>query len=375
MEVLNLNNNLLKKGIAIKANALHTNKTPLETLAISSNQIPEEAAESFAATIRSNCLLEVLNLYNNNLHDDGMIKIAHSLANLSSVKYLYVGGNKLSCKAADAIASVILANNKLGTLYLNENFLGAGVQVIANALKQIASLESVYLNNNQIPEFVAEDLAGALLINKSLRVVALSDNHLTTKGIKIISQAVSNLSELQMYNISYNYCTDEASDSISSVILHKTNVTVYTTGNCLQTGVIKIGNVLNSILIKELNLRYCNLSESVAASLAHRPHTISKYLEIFAFEGNNLGINGNIKVAKLLSSLRKLTLLNLDDTCLTKEAADAIAMAISSNPELEQIYLGNNKLHTGGYKIVRALKSLTNLRILVLNGSGICLIN
>ena len=196
LKVLNLNDNLLKKGIAIIANALHTNSIPLETLAVRSNQIPEEAANALAAAVRSNSLLELLNLYSNNLCDNGMITIAQSLASLSSLKRLYVGDNKITDKAADSIASVILSNNKLETLYLNENFLGIGAIAIANSLKQISSLKILNLNSNQIPESAAEDLAGALLSNKSLQLVALSDNHLTTKGIETISLVLSNLLEL-----------------------------------------------------------------------------------------------------------------------------------------------------------------------------------
>jgi len=161
-----------------------------------------------------------------------MIKIAQSLARLSSVKYLYVGNNKLTCKAADAIASVILANNRLDTLYLNENFFGAGMKVIANALKHISSLKSIYLNSNQIPESVAEELAGALVNNKSLQTIVLSDNYLKTKGVEIITQALSNLSEVQTYNVINNYCTEEACDAISSAIQNNTNLKfVYIGGN------------------------------------------------------------------------------------------------------------------------------------------------
>ena len=370
LEVLNLNSNLLKKGIAIIANALHTNNIPLETLAISNNQIPEEAADALAAAIRSNCLLEVLNLYSNDLRDSGIITIAQSLANLSSLKYVYVGNNRITDKAADAIASVILANNKLETLYLNENFLGTGVKVIANALKQISSLKTLNLNSNQIPESVAENLAAALLNNKSLQVVALSENNLTAKGVERISQALSTLSGLQTYNINNNYSTEEASDAISSVILNNPSLTyVYISGNNLQTGVVKIGNALNSTLIKELNLRHSNISEKDASSLALAVSN-QFYLEVFSFEGNNLGINGIITVVKSLSTISKLTLINLDNTSLTEEAADAIALAISNNHGLEQLYLGNSKLRTGGIKIAKALKSLSKLRILDFNDSG-----
>ena len=371
LEELNLNNNLLKRGVTLIATALYSNNIRLETLAISNNQIPEEEADVLAATFRSNCLLEVLNLSNNNLRNGGMITIAKSLASLSSLKHLYLGNNKVTCEAAIAIASVILANSELQTLYLNNNFLGTGVKIIANALKQISSLKIVNLCSNQIPQCAAEDLAGAFVSNKSLQTVALGNNHLTTKGIKTISQALYNLSELQTYSIYNNYCNEEASDAISSLILNSSKLKyVNLGGSNLQTAVMKIGNSLNSILIKELNLRCSNISEETASNLALALSN-QHYLEEFNLEGNNLGINGITAVAKSLSTIRQLILLNLTNTSITEEAADAIALAIASNNELEQLYLGNNQLRSGGIKIARALKKLSTLRTLDFNDSDL----
>ena len=125
--------------------------------------------------------------------------------------------------------------------------------------------KTLNLNSNQIPDSATEDLAAALLSNKSLQVVALSGNHLTSKGVEMISQALSKLSELLSYNINNNYCTEEACDAISSVIQSNTNIKyVYAGGNNFQTGVITIGNALNSELIKELNLKHSNIPEKTA---------------------------------------------------------------------------------------------------------------
>ena len=74
-----------------------------------------------------------------------------------------------------------------------------------------------------------------------------------------------------------------------------------------------------------------------------------------------------LTLARSLHSINTLKLLNLNNTSLTEEAADAIALAISSNHGLEQLYLGNNKLRAGGIKIARALKSISTLQILDLN--------
>ena len=116
-------------------------------------------------------------------------------------------------------------------------------------------------------------------------------------------------------------------------------------------------------------MKNTNISEKAISSLAL---AISNqyYLEEFAFQGNNLGIKGIIAVIKSLCTISKLKLINLDNTFLTEEAADVIALAISNNLGLQQLYLSNNKLRTGGIKIVRALKRLSNLKVLDFNDSS-----
>ena len=364
---LNLNNNLLKKGVDKIANALHANNILLESLGLSNNQIPEEAADALAGAIRSNCLLEVLNLSNNKLCTNGTITIAQSLANISSLKSIYLGNNKISSGGADAIASVILANSQLETLYLHDNLLERGIKVIANALKQISSLKKINLNDNRIPECAGEDLAAAFLNNKSLQVVALANNNLKTTGIIAISQALGNLSELQTFSIFNNYCTEEASDAIALAISSNVNLkTIYVCENNLRAGVTKILKALNCVSIKELNFRDSNISESAVSEFAVAIAN-QHCLEELILDYNYLCTNGILTLARSLHSINTLKLLNLDNTSLTEEAADAIALAISSNHGLEQLYLGNNKLRAGGIKIARALKNISTLQILDLN--------
>ena len=144
---------------------------------------------------------------------------------------------------------------------------------------------------------------------------------MTTNGINTISKALSNLSELRTYSMYNNYCTKETSDAIASVIMNNINLKCFNTSvNNFLTCVVKIGNALrSSILITELNLEYSNISEKAASSLALAlSHQYN--LEEFTLEGNYLGITGIITVAKSLSAIHKIKLLNLDNTFLTEES-------------------------------------------------------
>jgi len=122
-----------------------TKITTLTQLDLTNKYIPDDVAFTLANAIDSNCSLEVLKLSNNNLKTSGVVKIAPSLTKLSTLKVLHIGRNKITCKAADAISSVILNNVHLEELYLNDNLLESGVKQIANALKKLTNLKRLNL--------------------------------------------------------------------------------------------------------------------------------------------------------------------------------------------------------------------------------------
>ena len=127
---------------------------------------------------------------------------------------LNIGSNKITFKAADAIASVILNNIQMEELNLSNNFLGSGVKEIAIALKHTSKLRLLNLSNNEIPESVAEDLAGAVLCNNSLQFIRLMNNVLKTKGSIKIFQAISRLKAVKVLNFYNNQISKEAADAI-----------------------------------------------------------------------------------------------------------------------------------------------------------------
>ena len=370
LEELDLNNNLLRKGINKIACALIANSTSsLGKLRLSSNQIPEEVAISLAGVINSNCLLEVLDLSDNNLRTDGMIAIGQSLSRLSTLKTLNVGSNKIGYKAADTIALIILSNIQLQSLILSNNHLERGAKTIANALKNISSLKELYFYNNQIPEGAAENLADAIISNRSLQVIALQKNNLKSKGIMIISKAISKLSGLQTLSIFNNHVhlTDEVGDAVALAVSNNLNISsIYLCENNLQASFVKVTNAVTHLSIKELNFRESNISETVGLTLAVVMSN-QHHLEKLVLDNNNLGSNGVVMLSSALCKMNSLKLLNLQNNAISEKAADSLALGISSNFRLEHLYLGSNKLCIGALKIIRVLKSMSTIKTLDLN--------
>ena len=65
-----------------------------------------------------------------------------------------------------------------------------------------------------------------------------------------------------------------------------------------------------------------------------------------------------------------LTVLVIQRNQITEGAADAIAVAILSNPKLEELYLGSNNLASGVIKVASTLQYLTKLKVLDINNNN-----
>ena len=149
-----------------------------------------------AAMIDSNHSLQDVRLLGNLLMTNGVIKIAQSLSKLSTLKILYISGNKIDDRAADVLAAVILNNTKLDDLFLNDNVFQVGGIKIAQALKNISSLTRLEFNNNGLPDSVAEDLAAAIVSNSGLSSIGIMNNDFEASGVIAITQAMQRLKHI-----------------------------------------------------------------------------------------------------------------------------------------------------------------------------------
>ena len=457
--------------------------TTLTHLNLSGNDMSEGVAYFLASAIASNSSLEDLRLTDNRLTTSGIVTIAKSLSNISTLKYLSVQNNLISEEAADSIASVIKINTGIGELYIGNNKLGAGALKIIRALKEVSSLKVLDLNNNNTSGIIADDLAAvidhnslqklwlanndlrscastilqslskittlthlnlsgndmsedvayflasAIASNSSLEDLILTDNRLTTSGIVTIAKSLSNISTLKYLIVHSNLISEEAADSIASVIKINTGIEeLYLGNNKLGAGALKIiralkevsslkvldlgnnntsgiiaddlaavidHNSLQKLWLANNDLRSCastilqslskittlaeldlsgnDMSEGVADFLASAIASNSS-LEYLRLTDNRLTTSGIVTIAKSLSNISTLKYLSVQSNLISEEAADYIASVIKINTGIGELYLGNNKLGVGALKIIRALKEVSSLKVLDLdnnNTSGI----
>jgi len=124
------------------------------------NNIGDEAADDIAAVLFHNTQLQELHLDGNSLKTAGAIKIIKGLQNIFTLTVFAMENNNISDEAADDIAAVLSHNTKLKELYLGGNtFKTTGAVKIMKSLQNTSTLTVFDMCNNNISDEVADIIA------------------------------------------------------------------------------------------------------------------------------------------------------------------------------------------------------------------------
>ena len=370
LEILWLSGNHLGSSTVIIVNALKE-ITTLKVLNLNSNQNrSDELAPAIASIITKNKLIEKLLLSDNNLNDDGVIRIAQSLCKHSQLKSLDLQNNNITEEAVEALASIISSNIGLEELYLGNNQLQLGVTKIATTLKNISSLKVLNLDNNNIPEQAANDLAAVIMANSVLEKLWLSGNHLGSSTVMIVN-ALKKITTLKELNLNDNQNrSDELAPAIASIITKNKLIEklLLNDNNLNDDGVIRIAQSLcKHSQLKSLTLQNNNITEEAVEALASIISSNTGLEELYL--GNNQLQLGVTKISTTLKNISSLKVLELHNNNIPEQAANDLAAAIMANSLLEKLWLSGNHLGSSTVMIVNALKEITTLKVLSLDGN------
>ena len=368
LEELYFDNNNLGMGTVKVAKALQC-ITTLKMLALSNNNIPQEALEVLALGITSNEQLEKLWLGDNNLHSSAIV-ILNSLATITTLTVLGLDNNQIPQEAGEPLASVILHNTRLEELYFDNNNLGMGTVKVAKALQCITTLKMLALSNNNIPQEALEVLALGITSNEQLEKLWLSDNNLHSSTIVILN-SLATITTLTVLGLDNNQIPQEAGEALASVILHNTRLEeLYFDNNNLGMGTVKVAKALQCITtLKMLALSNNNIPQEALEVLA-LGITSNEQLEKLWLGDNNLHSSA-IVILNSLATITTLTVLGLDDNQIPQEVGEPLASVILHNTRLEELYFDNNNLGMGTVKVAKALQCITTLKMLALSNNNI----
>ena len=373
LEELYLGNNQLQLGATKLATAIK-NISLLKVLDIANNNITEAAVDEVAAAIRANKSLEKLWLHGNHL-GSSTVMMVNALKEITTLKVLDLNDNKNTRKDFAPTVACVLAKNKfMQKLGLRNNGLNDdGVKIISESLCQHTKLIAMNFQNNNITKESAEVLSSFISSNNELQTLSLGDNQLQVGAIKL-AIALKTISSLRILDLQNNNIPEEAADELSAAIGANNSLEeLWLGGNHLGSSTVMIINALKEITtLKKFSLgNNGNRNKELAPAIASMI-TRNKLMEILSLNNSDLNDDGVIKIAESLCKhtiILKVLVLHRND--ISDKSAEALSSVISSNNELEELYLGNNQLQLGASKIATGLKTISSLKVLDLENNNI----
>ena len=139
---------------------------------------------------------------------------------VGSLTTLNVGGYKITDKGADMIVAVLMQTVSLALLDISNTTLNiANTEKINNALKFLASLRHIRLNNNDIDDKAADSMVAVILNNPLLEILDISDNKFSSTGLLKITNALLLSKHIKIFDISKNVITFDNIEKISAALL------------------------------------------------------------------------------------------------------------------------------------------------------------
>ena len=370
LQFVSLSNNNLQSSAFILLRALKK-LTKLEEFNLCNNNVGEQAAEYLADVVENNRSIKTLRLGGNNLQRATNI-ILQTLKRISTLRILDLDNNNITGRGAEDIANVIRNNTFLEELGLGSNDLKSSAIVILQALRKTKTLKILNLENNKMTSEVTKVLAEIIRNNSDLEWLYLSNNDFKSYADEVL-QALKENSKLKALDLDSNNMTETTAESIADVIKKNPSLEQL----CLADNDLKLStNVILQALQENSKLKVLNLSKNnmtdvdvIAKSLANVLKSNTS-LEKLYLADNELK-SSIIIIVKALQENSALKALSLSKNGLTSEVAEGLAGVVQSNTLLEQLFLADNDLKLCAPAILQALKRTSHLRTLDLSKNGI----
>uniref|UniRef100_A0A8C8TSJ2 NACHT, LRR and PYD domains-containing protein 12-like n=1 Tax=Peromyscus maniculatus bairdii TaxID=230844 RepID=A0A8C8TSJ2_PERMB len=267
----------------------------------------------------------------------------------------------------------LISNRKLKYLNLGNTLLkDDDIKLACEALKHWkCSLETLRLDGCDLTSASCQALASALLSNRTLTHLCLSNNSLRAEEVRQLCQFIRH-PDCALQRLILNQCglKGDAYGFLALMLINNKKLThLSLTMNPMEDdGVKLLCEALRepTCHLQELELVGCQLTEDCCEDLAC-VITANKQLTSLDLGNNALGDVGVMALCKGLrhedSSLKRL---GLEACGLTSECCEALSLALSSNQLLTSLNLVKNDFSTSGMlKLCSAfLHSTSKLRVI-----------
>ncbi|POM74308.1 Hypothetical protein PHPALM_8756 [Phytophthora palmivora] len=352
----------------------------LEVLSLAGNMIGDCGAASLAFVMDQTPALQILDLEENQIGQDGIISFFHAINGMIapfSLRYLHLGGNLFSSnlvleqihtKLHEKVIETQLMAGLPTTLALNFSgnkvkrdilleccLLDRYVHIVTQTLRASSkweSLELLDLSGNEIGEKGTYEIGLFLALQPVLRVLNLANNLITDKAIVGLAEGIEPNAKLQELLLDQNQITDAGAKQLylkASKANQQRRIRL-SVGNPLtpeckvMLASISQAHDLRKRFAKEfatqekLEFSRMTLRQYGAAAIAEElmatPGSRCRYLD---FSRNNLGDEGDEgaqAVATLLRRYPNLEELDVSFNDIGDEGAIALADALAQNSTL-----------------------------------------
>ncbi|CAF3732865.1 unnamed protein product [Rotaria sp. Silwood1] len=182
----------LDMGIIIQMAIIDRQCTELE---LQGKQITDRGISILVHSLHDNTSMTKLNLSHNPITDVGVELLANLLSkNRTRIEKLYLSDTEISDQGIDYLADMLTKNTTLTSLGIFQNQLtDRGIQRLANVLAtHNTSIKRLYLQSNRlVTDASVNDLIEMIMHNESLIGLDVKECGLTTTGIKRLRQATN----------------------------------------------------------------------------------------------------------------------------------------------------------------------------------------
>ena len=204
------------------------------------------------------------------------------------------------------------------------------------------------MRDNNINEEEADVLSQALTNRSQLQQLYLGKNHLQDRGTIKITKALNTAQYLLILDLMNNGITEAAADALTSVITSCSLLEqLYLDDNKLQsTGVVKIvraiqqANCRTSLSVLSLSNNRIGGDETVADEIS-RAVTNIELLMVLILDDNDFSFDGLLKITRSLSQSELLMIFSCmrNGVLISEEAKDKMRAIMADCPPDCRIYL------------------------------------
>ena len=315
-----------------------------------------ESSKRIKEILNKNTYFACVEVAKNSLKDQGCINIAEGILASVTVLHLDVASNGLTCE---------------------------GIYKLVKKLAQSQSLISLDLRSydgykkNRVGTLGAKAIAEMIKESKFIGYLNLMNTSLTTKGLKMIIDSLSQNLSLSHLNVSYNKFSNKVVHNLADAIVASNLSELFIAGN-------KIGNLGCAVLSKMLKGEYegfaliekldisDNNIDSVGLGLMFQALCTNNQLKYLNLRKNNFSQGLSPFFKDFLVENYAVKSLNLSNCRLTCEAFYGLHEVFHRNKGIESLNLANNEISEKGAEVLgNVIKLSKTLKVLDVSGNKI----